>query len=460
MTLPVVSIVGRPNVGKSSLFNRIVGRKVAVVDDMAGVTRDRNYCESCWNNRPFALVDTGGFVPNTRDALGCDINEQVTLAVEESAVIVFLVDTQTGPTDLDVLIARRLRKEAHERVIVAANKSESRKSIYELGRFMALGFGEPLAISGLHGTGIGNLLDEISSHLKKKRRAAQVPDDDTALRIAILGRPNAGKSSLVNYLLKQKRMIVSPLPGTTRDAVDVRMDYNGSPVVLVDTAGLRKKSRVKLDLEYYSNMRALAAAKNSHVCVLMVDAEQGVGEQDLKIVAQILSLHKGVLVCFNKWDLVKKDTKTFDTLVADIRHRYMQLRHTPVLSISALTGQRVTQVIAAAQDIRRRMAFRVPSGEFKRKTFEWFRQTPHPFVSNTEVRFLGAKQMAVPFPLFRFFVSNHTLVQASYERYLINHIHESWDYCGCPVVVEYRPPARPSRHTASQPYDTDHGEER
>lgn len=447
MKLPIVSIVGRPNVGKSSLFNRIVGRRMAVVDDMAGVTRDRNYSTAAWNGQDFELVDTGGFQPNSHDAMASDVNEQVSLAVAESAAIIFLVDVQTGPTDLDLFIAQRLRKEAHNKVIVTANKAESHKSVLDLGEFMAMGFGEPTAVSGLHGTGVGNLLDDVVERIKAAGQGGGQNVEDTTLRVAVLGRPNAGKSSLVNLLLNEKRMIVSPVPGTTRDAIDSSLMYKGQPIVLVDTAGLRKKSQVKLDIEYYSNVRALAAARTSNVCVLMADATDGFGEQDMKIVAQILDMRKGLMICLNKWDLVEKDGKTYDKMVAQIRSRYMQLRHVPFLAISALTGQRIAVVLDTAIAIRQRMFFRVPSGEFKRKCFEWFRENPHPFVSNTDIRFLGGKQVAASFPLFTFFVSNHSLIQKAYERYLANKIHDTYNFAGCPVVLEYKAPARPRRRS-------------
>lgn len=449
MSKPIVTIIGRPNVGKSSLFNRIVGRRVAVVHDFSGVTRDRNYMDANWAGQSFVVTDTGGLLPNTRDSLATEVNQQVDYAVAESSAIILLVDVQAGLTDLEELIARRLRREAHDKVIIAANKAESQRSIYDLGLFMKLGLGEPMAISALHGTGVGNLLDEVCKMISKQEPQEKQPHQPSALSIAILGRPNAGKSSLVNKLLNQKRMIVSAMPGTTRDSIDTVMTYQDRPITLIDTAGLRKKAQVKHDdVEYFSNLRALDSIKRAQVCLLMVDAEAGFGEQDMKIVQKIREEHRGLVVCLNKWDIVEKDHKTFDHLVAELRFQYMELRNVPFVSLSALTGQRVTAVLDIAQTVQTRMRSRISIKEFRQHLHDWSRQTPHPVIGSKQVRILGGKQVAVEFPLFYVFATNCDMAQQGYTRYLLNQIYETFDFEGCPVTIEYRPPARANSQQA------------
>jgi GTP-binding protein len=451
MSKPIVTIIGRPNVGKSSLFNRIVGRRVAVVHDFSGVTRDRNYMDANWAGQSFVVTDTGGLLPNSRDSLATEVNEQVDYAVAESTAIILLVDVQAGPTDLEELIARRLRREAHHKVIIAANKAESVRSVYDLGQFMKLGLGEPMAISALHGTGVGNLLDEVCKLISQQEPQEKLPPQPSKLSIAILGRPNAGKSSLVNKLLNQKRMIVSEVPGTTRDSIDTMMLYQEQPIMLIDTAGLRKKAQVKRDdVEYFSNLRALESIKRAHVCLLMVDAEAGFGEQDMKIVHKIREEHRGLVVCLNKWDIVEKDHKTFDHLVAELRFQYMELRNVPFVSLSALTGQRITAVLDVAKAVHTRMRSRISIKEFRQHLHDWSRQNPHPGISAKQIRILGGKQVSVDFPLFHIFATNCDLAQLGYTRYLLNQIYDTFDFEGCPVTIEYRPPARSgSRQTGA-----------
>ena len=309
--LPVVSIVGRPNVGKSSLFNRILGKKVAVVDDMPGVTRDRNYRPMVWNGCAFSLADTGGLIPSSTDGMAADVERQVNIACREAGVILFVVDARDGITDIDRRVAHSLRKQGKDNVVLVVNKSEHKAAPYDLGSFVALGLGEGHPVSALHGYGVGDMLDAVCSALKrtgnKEPKSSAFIDDRDALKVAVVGRPNAGKSSLVNKLLGASRMIVRPDPGTTRDSIDSRLVYKGSDVVLIDTAGLRKKANVKEDLEYYCNLRAIDSIGRCDIAALVVDATLGIHEQDLRIVRKIRDLHKGVLVCWNKWDIVRQD---------------------------------------------------------------------------------------------------------------------------------------------------------
>ncbi|MBD3240223.1 MAG: ribosome biogenesis GTPase Der [Chitinivibrionales bacterium] len=440
MTKPIVSIIGRPNVGKSCLFNRILGRRAAVVDDIAGVTRDRLYAEATWSGVPFTIVDTGGVVPPSKDQLTEDIRTQVELVLAESSAVVFLVDILTGPTDIDLFIAKLLQRGAHSKVILTANKAESPSTLYDLGGFMSLGLGEPLAVSALHGQGVGELLDRVLETVGAHETAGPDVSDDV-LKIAILGRPNAGKSSLVNRLLGTSRMIVHDQPGTTRDAVDSLLRYHGREALLIDTAGLRKRSRVKERVEHYANLRALDSIPRSDICVLVVDAALGVQEQDVRIMRQIEEAKRGLVLCLNKWDLVAKDAKTYDTIAKELRRRYMQLRYVPMLTISALTGQRAPAVLETAFAVRERMHKRVPTGAFRRALTEWVTHNPHPVVGSRPVKIMGGKQAPADHPLFLIFTANHRLVKPSYERYLTNNIQEAFDFSGCPITLVFKPPS-------------------
>ncbi|MDR2578381.1 MAG: ribosome biogenesis GTPase Der [Chitinispirillales bacterium] len=441
--LPVISIVGRPNVGKSSLFNRILGKRVAVVDDVAGVTRDRNYVKAAWNDVEFMLVDTGGLIPNLKEAIPEAIHEQVDIAVRESAVILFVVELGTGVTDLDQIIAQQLRRSFASKTILVVNKAESSKAVYEVPAYMQLGLGKPYPISALHGKGVGDLLDEAlycAQENVKDGGGDGVAQETDGLKVAVVGRPNAGKSSLVNKLLKQNRMIVDSKPGTTRDAIDSPLNYGDKKIVLIDTAGLRKKARVKKnDLEYYSNMRAIESIDRCDVCVLVIDVNVGIGVQDMRILRKIFDSRKGAVVVWNKWDIMAKDHKTFDNLVADVRNEYQELKNIPMISLSALTGQRVASLMDIVFEVRERMAINVGGADFENQIFNWVRAHPHPVTPGKEVRFLGAKQVNAPFPCFRFFITNPDQLGASYERFLSNKIYEKYGFSGCPVVLEFRP---------------------
>jgi GTPase len=438
--IPVIAIVGRQNVGKSSLFNRILGRRDAVVQDMPGVTRDRNYRPFTWQGQPLYLVDTGGMVPSGAETLYRSINAQIDIAVDEAAVVLFVVEAGCGITDEDQQIARLLRKKAADRVIPIVNKSESPRLKYEIDAYRKLGFGKPWPVSAVHGNGVADILDK-AVHRIREHGAQNQPGpvfDPQTVRVAVVGRPNAGKSSLVNKLLRKNRMIVDDEPGTTRDAIDSEMVYKERPVLLIDTAGLRKKSHVTEDLEHYFNLRALQSIERCDVCVVMVDAIEGLGVQDMRIVSKALDLRKGILLAWNKWDLVKKEHRTFDRLVADTKHHCLELRPLPMVAISALTGQRVSSVLDHAMAIKERMTFRVPSAEFEDNVFSWVRAHPHPAIPHNPIRFLGARQLNAAFPLFRFFTTNPSGVVSMYERFLANKIYETYGFEGCPLIVQFR----------------------
>jgi GTP-binding protein len=439
-SIPVVSIVGRPNVGKSSLFNRIIGKRIAIVDDLAGVTRDRNYHKAIWNDYSFMLVDTGGLVPTVHDILPERIHEQVDIATKESSIILFTVEANTGPTDLDLMVAKQLRRAFPDRVLLVVNKAESANTVFELDSYRSLGIGDPYPVSALHGAGIADLLDVVVKRLRSLSEQELVlaeEDNKDVLKLAIVGRPNAGKSSLINKILGTNRMIVDSLPGTTRDSIDSEVVIDGSRVVLIDTAGIRKRARVKDNVEYYSNLRAMKGIERCDICILMVDVTEGIGVQDLRILRSITELRKGVLLVWNKWDIMEKDHRTFDQLVAETKRQFMELKPIPMVSISALTGQRVQTIVSLAKEIKERMDKKIPGAEFENTIFDWVRVHPHPAIPENPVRFLGARQVPAPFPLFKFFVTNNKEIAPAYERYLMNKIYDTWGFDGCPIILEF-----------------------
>ncbi len=438
--LPIVSIIGRPNVGKSSLFNRIVGRRRAVVDEIAGSTRDRNYHDTAWNNVHFTVVDTGGLIPTDKNAIPAEIHKQVDVALDESTVTVFVVEAGTGITDTELIIAKRLRRRRASNIILVVNKCESPKIHDVINEYLSIGCGTPYAISAIHGSGVGDLLDAITETLKTTKHAPKKPARwiEPDVKIAIIGRPNAGKSSIVNKLIGSERMIVDTTPGTTRDAIDTLIAYNGKSIGLVDTAGLRKKTHVKKDVEYYSNLRALETIRHADVCAIIVDVVEGVGEQDLKILDQVLKHHKGAMLVLNKWDIMEKDSKTFDHLVVQLRHQFMELKHIPIISLSAKTGLRSCTLIDTALAIRERMKTKLSKSIVEDAVIGYARVHPHPVVVGKELRVLGARQKDVPFPLFHLFVTNPTVALPSFARYIANQLYGQFDFDGCPIVVEFK----------------------
>lgn len=446
--LPIVAVVGRPNVGKSTLFNRILNRKIAVVDDRPGVTRDRNYMEAEWNGSHFTLVDTGGMVPQSKEKMEAEINRQVDIAVNEADVVLFLVAADVEPTDLDTEIARRLRKSCPDKLVLAANKTESPSAELTMQSYWSLGLGEPIGVSGLHGKGVGDMLDKI---VEKADAVTKIKDTtEYAVKIAVVGCPNAGKSSLINKILGDKRVIVSEIAGTTRDSIDTNFDFNGKNIKLIDTAGLRKKSRVNDDVEYYSNLRSLGSIARCDVAVLLIDTARNLSEQDMKIVSHIKSERKGLIICWNKWDIIEKDGKTFDSLVKATREEYKDLENIPMLSISALTGQRVSDVIKLSLKIRETAQHKLNKTELEDTFFSWTRRNPHPYVVGETVRFLGIKQQPDDYPHFVIFCTNPQRITEDYTRYLKNRIYKVYGFDGSFVVLDFKSPGRSGAKTRAE----------
>ncbi|MCB0212355.1 MAG: ribosome biogenesis GTPase Der [Anaerolineae bacterium] len=456
---PIVALVGRPNVGKSTLFNRMVGQRKAIVEDLAGTTRDRLYGDSDWNGRDFILVDTGGLdfgMMSTRsahkaadpdDALAAgyqagvasrlflrEIREQAEIAMAEAEVIVFLVDAEAGLTGPDQDIADLLRR-TEKPVIVAVNKADNPKRRTDAVEFYALGLGDPIPVSALHGTGTGDLLDVVVASFPD---IDEEPEEDDSIKIAILGRPNVGKSSLLNKLLGEDRVIVSDVPGTTRDAIDTRIAYEDLEVVLIDTAGIRRRGKIEPGVEKHSFLRSLKAIDRADVCLLLIDATDMVTLQDAHIAGYILEKNKSVVVIVNKWDLIEKDTYTMHEFTTQIRAELKFLDFVPVLFISAKSGQRVDKVLPLALQVQEERLRRIPTGELNRLMHEAVAKHPPKGGHRHRLKFLYATQARTDPPTFVFFVNDRKLVHFTYERYLENQLREKFSFLGTPTLMVFR----------------------
>ncbi len=432
--LPVVVIVGRPNVGKSSIFNRILGRRAAVVSDREGVTRDRHFQVADWNGSYFHIVDTGGFIDRTGEDLDEQVRLQIQAALAEADLAIFLADGLTGITDVDMRFARMVLKSGRK-TILAVNKSERRNTQIESHQFWNLGLGNPFAVSALDGSGVADLLDEMVRQLPTIVRS---PPDDHTIRVAILGRPNSGKSTLVNALIGENRLVTSAIAGTTRDSIDTEFEYEGHRMVLTDTAGLRKKARVSDEVEYFSNMRALESIRRSHVCILLVDAERGVEEQDLRIATQIEQSGKAMILALNKWDLIPAESKTFDHLVKEIVYNFPDLEWVPILSISGMKGKRLPRLLNEVVLVHQRMA-QVFGRE---RVIEFFNQAieshPHPGSNQGSIIITRCCQVTTHPPGLALEVARTDLVQPAYLRYLKKQAMDFFDLMGTPLKIYLR----------------------
>lgn len=431
---PVVALVGRPNVGKSALFNRLVGGSIAVVDDTPGVTRDRIYGDVNWTGKEFVLIDTGGVVDAYGDDILAQVGKQVELAIREADVIVFTLDTKIGLTEEDKRVGDMLRN-AKKPVVVAANKSENYGSkdvnFYE---FYNLGFGDPIPVSAIHGTNVGDLLDEIVANIPEKLEVDS--DIEQAIKVSVLGRPNVGKSSLVNKILKDNRTIVSEKPGTTRDAVDAFLDSSEDKFLFIDTAGLRKKSRIKEGLEKYSVIRSIKGLERSDVALLVIDAKEGVSEQDKKIAQLIMDRGKGVVVVVNKWDLLDRDKKTGDKFIRYLKYEFAFLDFAPFIFVSAVTGKNLNKLLDFIKISAENHCKRIPTGELNRVLEKSFAMYPPPAIKGRRLNIYYATQTKVKPPTFLMFINDKDLVKNSYRKYLKNQLRESFDFKGTPIHIK------------------------
>ena len=432
MALPLVAIVGRPNVGKSTFFNKVVGKKLSIVEDFPGVTRDRLYADAEWCGAHFTLVDTGGLELKSTDQMWKHIQKQAEIAIETADVIILFTDAKTGLNASDEDVAQKLRKSGKP-VVLAVNKLDNfdRSKLFE---FYNLGLGEPFGISAEHGTGIGELLDEVVSLLDKKGAS----ETNDSIKIAIVGKPNAGKSSLCNKLLGFDRTIVSDIAGTTRDAIDTPFEVNGKKYTLIDTAGMRKKKSVEEDLEYYSVLRALGAIRRADVCVMMIDAEQGVTEQDVKILGYIHEQSKPSVIVMNKWDLIEKDTNTINKFNAELSEALKFMDYFIPIYVSAKTGQRVEKILAVCETALENSERRIPTGQLNDLILDCVRANEPPSYNGKRLKISYATQVGTKPPSFVFFVNDAKLLHFSYKRYLENCLRRAYDFTGTPIKIGVR----------------------
>lgn len=432
----LVAIVGRPNVGKSTLFNRLTKTRQAIVNEQAGTTRDRQYGKSEWLGKEFSVVDTGGWVVNSDDVFEEEIRKQVLLAVEEADVILFVVDVMNGVTDLDAQVAGILRR-SKTPVILVANKTDSNELQYNAAEFYSLGLGDPFCISAMSGSGTGDLLDLV---LSKFRKNVEETVEEDIPRFAVVGRPNAGKSSIINAFIGEERNIVTDIAGTTRDSIYTRYDKFGFDFYLVDTAGIRKKNKVSEDLEYYSVIRSIRAIEGSDVCILMLDATRGVEGQDLNIFSLIQRNQKGLVVVVNKWDLVEdKSAKVMKTFEEAIRNRLAPFTDFSIIFASALTKQRIFKVLETAKEVYLAKTKRIPTARLNEEMLPLIEAYPPPSNKGKYIKIKYVTQLPnTQIPSFVFFANLPQYVKEPYKRFLENKIRERWDLCGTPINIFIR----------------------
>lgn len=431
MANPLIAVVGRPNVGKSTFFNKVAGRKISITEDRPGVTRDRLYADAEWRGKNFSIVDTGGIELKSDDVMWRQIKKQAEVAIETALVILFFVDGKEGLTSADYDVADMLRR-SKKPVILVVNKIDeySEDKIFE---FYSLGLGEPFPVSAEHGTGIGDVLDEAVSYFEKF-----ATEEDDSLKIAVVGKPNAGKSSLVNKLLGFERSIVTDVAGTTRDAIDTRFCYDGKNYTIIDTAGIRKKSKVEDDVEYYSVMRAFDAVRRADVCLLVVDSTEGLTEQDTKINGYVHEQGKPSVIVMNKWDLVEKDTNTINKFEDKLKEDLKFMDYFRSVYVSAKTGQRVERIMSAVDKVYENAHFRVPTGTLNDLISDTVRANEPPSYNGRRLRVYYSSQVSVAPPTFVLFVNSEDLLHFSYQRFLENTIRKSFDFSGTPIRIVVR----------------------
>lgn len=434
MSKPIVAVVGRPNVGKSTFFNKIVGKRISIVEDTPGVTRDRIYAESEWNGMPFVLIDTGGIEPDSQDIILSQMRTQAQIAIDTADVILFMTDGKGGITSADREVASMLLKTGRE-VILVVNKIDGRDLPDNFYDFYELGLGEPIPISSANMLGLGDLLDEIVHRFPEDMN---VVDDEDVIKIAVIGKPNVGKSSLINAILGEERVIVSDIAGTTRDAIDTPFSEGDDKYIFIDTAGIRRKSKISENIERYSVLRAVSAIERADVCFLMLDAEQGVTEQDKKIAGIAHEAGKGIIVVINKWDLIEKETSTMNEFTKDIRNELSFMQYAPLLFISVHSKQRLNKVLPLIKHVANQCAMRVPTGQLNNLVSEAVMMKQPPSDKGKRLKIYYASQVGVKPPLFAFFVNDRELTHFSYSRYLENKIREGFGFEGTSIKMVYR----------------------
>ena len=429
----IVAIVGRPNVGKSTLFNRLIGKRKAIVDDISGVTRDRQYDYSDWNGKEFMLIDTGGYVENSYDIFEIEIKKQVELAINEAQIILFVVDVTVGITDQDQTFARYLRK-VSKPVVIVANKSDNSSKLNDQYEFYRLGFNDMFPLSAINGSGTGELLDHIAELIPE----GELKEEIDIPKISIVGRPNVGKSTFVNALLGEERNIVSNIPGTTRDSIHSYYNKFGKEFILIDTAGLRKKNKVSENIEFYSVLRAVMAVEESDICILIVDANEGIQSQDLNIVRLAQKRNKGLLILLNKWDAVVKDTNSVAKEIEKVKERTAPFTDVSVLTISALNKVRIFKALDIAIEVYKNRSKKIPTAKLNKVLLEAIEKYQPPTVKGKHVSIKYITQLKANYPVFAFFCNHPQYVKESYKRYLENQLRQNFDFTGCPVKIYFR----------------------
>jgi len=434
MSKPVVAIVGRPNVGKSTLFNRIIGQRIAIVEDEPGVTRDRLYQDTDWNGKEFTLVDTGGLDFNEADTIAAKIRAQVNMAIRECDLILFLVDSRQGILPADEETAAILRK-ADKPVVLVANKTDNFKDESQFMEFFRLGLGEPVPVSAVQGLNIGELLDTVVSALPEP---VEADSRDEVVRIAVVGRPNVGKSSLVNAILGEERVIVSDIPGTTRDAIDSPFFVDDNAYILIDTAGIRRKSRIDRSTERYSVNRSFKAVERCDVALMLIDAVEGVTDQDKRIAGFAHDRGKATIIVVNKWDLVEKDDKTSNRFIEHVRQNFPFLPYAPVIFVSALTGKGIHRVLNLVNYVAEQASMRIPTSDLNELLEDAVLHNPPPAKKGKRLKLFYATQAGVNPPTFLVFTNNPELVHFSYIRYLENRLRNTYGFEGTPIRFVFR----------------------
>lgn len=429
----IVAIVGRPNVGKSTLFNRLTESKEAIVDEISGVTRDRHYGKSEWNGREFSVIDTGGYVTNSEDVFEEEIRKQVLLALDEASVILFVVDVESGITDLDEAVAGMLRR-IDKPVLLAVNKVDTNMRSYEANVFYKLGLGEIYTISSINGSGTGDLLDVLVENFAKE----EVTEEEEVPRFSVVGRPNVGKSTLINTLIGEERNIVTPIPGTTRDSILTRYSKFNHDFFLIDTAGLRKKGKVSEDLEFYSVLRSIRAIETADVCLLLIDAARGIEGQDVNILHLIIRNRKGVVLLVNKWDLVEKETNTMKEFEKIIREKCAPFQDFPIIFISAINKQRVFRVLETAMEVFHNRMQKIQTSVLNKYMLEAIEAHPPPAHKGKYIRIKYVSQLPTHAPTFAFYANLPQYIRDPYKRYLENRMRQKFKLTGVPIQIFFR----------------------
>lgn len=437
----IVAIVGRPNVGKSTLFNRLVGMRQAIVNELAGTTRDRHYGKCEWNGVEFSVIDTGGYTVNSDDEFEEEIRKQVVLGIEEADSIVMMVDVTTGITDLDQMMANMLHR-ASKKVILAVNKVDNNERIYESHVFHGLGLGDPICLCSLSGSGTGEILDAIVESFPKDKDNTSTFDaldiDETLPKITIVGRPNVGKSSITNALLGEERTIVTPIAGTTRDSIMNRYNKFGFDFYLIDTAGLRKKTKVEEDLEFYSVLRSIRSIEYSDVCVLMLDAQSGIESQDMNIFQLIVKNRKGCVIVVNKWDLIEKETNTMKEMTEELRRKLAPFNDVPIIFTSVTNKLRIFDVLKESMRVFENRKRKIPTSQLNDYMLPIIQTTPPPAIKGKYIKIKFATQLPTPTPQFAFFVNHPQYVKDHYRRFLENKMRDKWEFDGVPIQIYFR----------------------